>query len=61
MCLAPVMIKSIVLNFNEQGNVAFRRSQFDAAIQHYKNAHEIEPELPYYQLNLAAAHLKLSK
>lgn len=55
------MIKSIVLNFNEQGNVAFRRSQFDAAIQHYKNAHEIEPELPYYQLNLAAAHLKLSK
>ena len=27
----------------------------------YEEAHEIEPELPHYQLNLAAAHLKLNK
>lgn len=31
------------------------------AVKHYEIAHEIEPELPHYQLNLAAAHLKLSK
>lgn len=31
------------------------------AVKHYEKAHEIEPELPHYQLNLAAAHLKLSK
>ena len=34
---------------------------YEDAIQHYQNAHEIEPELPHYQLNLAAAHLKLNK
>ena len=44
-----------------QGNGAFRRGEFRIAVKHYKTAHEIEPELPYYQLNLAAAHLKLSK
>jgi hypothetical protein len=31
------------------------------AVRHYEEAHTIEPELPHYQLNLAAAHLKLSK
>ncbi|GLB44776.1 putative tetratricopeptide repeats [Lyophyllum shimeji] len=33
---------------------------FKKAVRHYEVAHDIEPELPHYQLNLAAAHLKLS-
>lgn len=45
----------------EQGNIAFRRALFDTAITHYEAAHKIEPELPHYQLNIAAACLKLSK
>lgn len=44
----------------EQGNTAFRRGLFDVAITHYQAAHKIEPELPHYQLNLAAAYLKLN-
>ena len=31
------------------------------AISLYEAAHGFESELPYYQLNLAAAHLKLNK
>lgn len=34
---------------------------FEVAIKHYENAYRIEPEIPHYQLNLAAAHLKLQK
>ncbi|KAF9017824.1 hypothetical protein BDZ89DRAFT_1074502 [Hymenopellis radicata] len=45
----------------EQGNIAFRRAMFDTAITHYEAAHKIEPELPHFQLNIAAAYLKLSK
>ncbi|KAJ7650913.1 hypothetical protein FB45DRAFT_730401 [Roridomyces roridus] len=44
----------------EKGNVAFRKGDFVLAVKHYQAAFEIEPELPHYQLNLAAAHLKLS-
>ncbi|RDB26302.1 Outer envelope protein 64, chloroplastic [Hypsizygus marmoreus] len=44
----------------EEGNIAFRKGDFELAVKHYEVAHEIEPELPHYQLNLAAAHLKLS-
>ena len=44
-----------------QGNAAFRTGDYNLAVQHYEKAHEIEPELPHYQLNLAAAHLKLNK
>ena len=44
-----------------QGNVAFRRGDYEMAAKCYEVAHGIEPELPHYQLNLAAAHLKLSK
>ncbi|KAL0948651.1 hypothetical protein HGRIS_010455 [Hohenbuehelia grisea] len=44
----------------EEGNVAFRKGNFEAAVVHYKAAHTIEPELPHYQLNLAMAHLKLN-
>ncbi|KAJ7765859.1 hypothetical protein DFH07DRAFT_1014354 [Mycena maculata] len=44
----------------EEGNVAFRKGDYVRAVKHYEAAYEIEPELPYYQLNLAAAHLKLS-
>ncbi|KAG6871906.1 hypothetical protein C0995_014983 [Termitomyces sp. Mi166 len=43
----------------EKGNIAFRQGDFGKAIQYYTTAHKIEPELPHYQLNLAAAHLKL--
>ncbi|KAJ6543616.1 hypothetical protein DFH09DRAFT_1173468 [Mycena vulgaris] len=44
----------------EEGNVAFRKGDFVLAVKHYEAAYQIEPELPHYQLNLAAAHLKLS-
>lgn len=43
----------------EQGNTLFRKGDYLAAIKHYTMAHEIEPELPHYQLNLAAAYIKL--
>ncbi|EJD06560.1 uncharacterized protein FOMMEDRAFT_131472 [Fomitiporia mediterranea MF3/22] len=44
----------------ELGNKAFRNGDFETAIKQYSSAYDIEPELPHYQLNLAAAHLKLS-
>jgi Flp pilus assembly protein TadD len=44
-----------------QGNAAFRKGDYEAAVKLYESAHEIESELPHYQLNLAAAHLKLNK
>ncbi|KAH0578218.1 hypothetical protein H2248_003999 [Termitomyces sp. 'cryptogamus'] len=43
----------------EMGNTAFRQGDFQKAIDYYTTAHEIEPELPHYQLNIAAAYLKL--
>ncbi|KAI0636310.1 hypothetical protein C8Q77DRAFT_1052471 [Trametes polyzona] len=43
----------------EQGNVAFKKGDFIEAVKRYKNAYHTEPELPHYQLNLAAAYLKL--
>lgn len=45
----------------EQGNAAFKRSDFEGAIERYKTAHQIEPEMPHYQLNMAAAYLKINK
>lgn len=44
-----------------QGNAAYRRGDFEMAISLYEAAHGLESELPHYQLNLAAAHLKLNK
>lgn len=44
-----------------QGNAAFRKGNYEVAVTHYESAHDIESELPHYQLNLAAAHLKLNK
>lgn len=45
----------------ERGNDAFRKADFELAIKHYIEAHRIEPELPHYQLNLAAAYLKAER
>lgn len=44
-----------------QGNAAFRKGNYELAVEHYEHAHKVEPELPHYQLNLAAAYLKLNK
>lgn len=44
-----------------QGNIAFKKGEFAEAIKRYKSAYEIEPEMPHYQLNLAAAYLKIKK
>ena len=44
-----------------QGNTAFKKGDFAEAIARYKAAYEIEPEMPHYQLNLAAAYLKVQK
>ncbi|KAI0353666.1 hypothetical protein OH77DRAFT_576998 [Trametes cingulata] len=43
----------------EQGNIAFKKGDFAEAVERYKSAYHIEPEMPHYQLNLAAAYLKL--
>lgn len=45
----------------EQGNSAFKRGDYEEAIERYKVAYDIEPEMPHYQLNLAAAYLKINK
>jgi RNA polymerase II-associated protein 3 len=45
----------------EVGNTAFKAGAYGVAILHYERAHAIEPEVPHYQLNIAAAHLKLSR
>ncbi|THH13121.1 hypothetical protein EW146_g7060 [Bondarzewia mesenterica] len=45
----------------EQGNAAFKKADYESAIKFYIAANEIEPEMPHYQLNLAAAHLKLNQ
>lgn len=44
-----------------QGNAAFRKEDYEGAAKLYQAAHDIESELPHYQLNLAAAYLKLNK
>ncbi|KAF9455476.1 peptidase family M1-domain-containing protein [Collybia nuda] len=44
----------------ELGNVAFRKGDYNAAAKHYESAHTVEPELPHYQLNLAAVHIKFN-
>ena len=44
-----------------QGNTAFKKGDFTEAIARYKGAYGIEPEMPHYQLNLAAAYLKVQK
>ena len=41
--------------------MAFRNGSYVEAVDHYRKAQEIEPELPHYQLNMAAAYLKLNK
>ncbi|KAI9001467.1 hypothetical protein BD414DRAFT_432056 [Trametes punicea] len=43
----------------EQGNIAFKKGDYVEAVERYKHAYRIEPEMPHYQLNLAAAYLKL--
>ena len=44
-----------------QGNMAFKKGDYSEAIERYKDAYAVEPELPHYQLNLAAAYLKIHK
>ena len=44
-----------------QGNIAFKQGQYDKAIERYHLAHQIEPEMPHYQLNLAASYLKVQE
>ncbi|KAI0667923.1 hypothetical protein C8Q78DRAFT_980870 [Trametes maxima] len=45
----------------EQGNAAFKKGDFAEAVERYKGAYRIEPEIPHYQLNLAAAYLKMNE
>lgn len=49
------------LNLYRQGNAAFRKGDYLSAVDLYESAHNTESELPHYQLNLAAAYLKLNK
>jgi len=59
--LSDPLICSCVYATYAQGNVAFRKGDYLKAVKHYETAYDIEPEVPHYQLNLAAAHLKLNK
>ncbi|KAG8859317.1 hypothetical protein FRB96_004532 [Tulasnella sp. 330] len=43
----------------EKGNTLFKRGCYKEAIDCYEEAQGHEPGIPYYQLNIAAAHLKL--
>ncbi|TCD66120.1 hypothetical protein EIP91_001729 [Steccherinum ochraceum] len=45
----------------EQGNTSFKKGDYETAAKQYQTAHQIEPEMPHYQLNLAAAYLKLQR
>ncbi|EKM57876.1 uncharacterized protein PHACADRAFT_158921 [Phanerochaete carnosa HHB-10118-sp] len=45
----------------QQGNAAFKQGKYLKAIERYQLAHQIEPEMPHYQLNLAAAYLKIDE
>jgi len=45
----------------ELGNSAYRKGDYEVATKYYDCALAIEPELPHYQLNLAAAYLKLNR
>ncbi|GJE85642.1 TPR repeat-containing protein [Phanerochaete sordida] len=45
----------------EQGNIAFKQGKYIKAVERYQLAHQIEPEMPHYQLNLAAAQLKMDE
>ena len=44
-----------------QGNTAFNSGRYNEAVVYYRQAQDIEPELPHYTLNLAAAYLKLNQ
>lgn len=59
--LSVLLVKRFIIPATLQGNNAFRSQDFETAIKQYTKAFDIEPELPHYQLNIAAAHLKLAK
>ena len=48
----PDIIKQI-------GNEAFKKSDFQTAIAHYKRAKQLDPTNMIYSLNIAAVHLKM--
>lgn len=54
-------VRRLIIPAILQGNNAFRSQDFETAIKQYTKAFDTEPELPHYQLNIAAAHLKLAK
>lgn len=45
----------------EDGNIAFRRGEYEEAIACYTAAHKSEPRLPIYLLNRAMAELKVNR
>lgn len=45
----------------EDGNAAFRRGDYEEAIECYTLAHKSEPRLPLYLLNRAMAELKVNR
>jgi len=61
VCLDDLSVSLAVPDGFVEGNAAFRRGEFEVAVSHYQAAHAVEPEMPHYQLNIAAAYLKLCK
>ncbi|KAH0833443.1 hypothetical protein J3R83DRAFT_12558 [Lanmaoa asiatica] len=60
VCLRDLLVPfGVVPDRSVEGNAAFRRGDFEIAVGHYQAAHVVEPEMPHYQLNIAAAYLKL--
>lgn len=52
------LIRARIVFVYIQGNVAFKQGKYLKAIERYQLAHRLEPEMPHYRLNLAAAYLK---
>lgn len=42
----------------EQGNAAYKKKNFDVALQHYKRASELDPSDMTYHTNMAAVHFE---
>jgi hypothetical protein len=47
--------------YKEDGNHAFKRGEYESAVEFYTSAHKSEPRLPIYLLNRAMAELKLNR
>lgn len=66
MCVAINLLQRFILQFNffkaldekEKGNVAYKKKNFAAALEHYNKAVELDPTDMTYLTNLAAVYFE---